>query len=264
MIALRPLTWINERTAREDANGGAGSVPAARQAVRALWTEADMPNPAETSKTVQTRKRQRRNPGSGDPMRRRLDMSSGQPGRGTIILPHCVPLRIASVAFRRIAEGLRKRGFATAPIQLLTNEENAHGYHAFDLDLLARRIAAATGAMGDMPVGLFGLNTDAAAILAAAARQECRVGALVLCNARPDMVYDALPLVRAPTLIIVDDDELMLALNRKALAQLTCRGNLAILRREEAASPEMTTRIVQLAADWFDIHLGGNQQAKNG
>jgi pimeloyl-ACP methyl ester carboxylesterase len=151
---------------------------------------------------------------------------------------------------------LAKRGFDTAPTQLLTLEETAHGYHLFDIDLLARRIVEAAGGLGDKPIGLFGLNMDAAAILAAAARAECPARALVLCNARPDLVSDALSLVRAPTLCIVDDDELTLALNRKALAELGSHGELAILPSgEDLGSPKTAARVVQLAADWFAAHL---------
>lgn len=177
-------------------------------------------------------------------------------GRGTILLPHCTSLSASTVGFRRIAAGLAKRGFDTAPTQLLTLEETAHGYHLFDIDLLARRIVEAAGGLGDKPIGLFGLNVDAAAILAAAAKNECPAHALVLCNARPDLVSDVLSLVRVPTLCIVEDDELTLALNRKALAELGSHGELAILPAGESfGSSAAAGRVVQLAADWFAAYL---------
>ncbi|WP_410960123.1 hypothetical protein, partial [Salmonella sp. SAL4434] len=64
-----------------------------------------------------------------------------------------------------------------------------------------------------LPIGYFGTSTDAAAIAVAAARPDCPAGALVMCDARPELASAELPRIDVPTLFIVEEDELALALN---------------------------------------------------
>jgi putative phosphoribosyl transferase len=187
---------------------------------------------------------------------------------GVIILPVSVPGALSSRALRRIATGLRKRGFATLLAELLMPSEAEHGYHSFDFQLLARRIADVTESLRKkapeqelLPIGYLGMSTDAAAIATAAAAPACPARALVMCDARLDLAHSALPLVHAPTLFIVKDDELALDLNRSALAQLRCPADLAVLRGacRNLPSADMAAQVVQLAGDWFTTHLRSRQ-----
>jgi putative phosphoribosyl transferase len=186
---------------------------------------------------------------------------------GVIILPVSVPGSLSNTGLRRIAAGLRKRGFATLLTELLMPSEAAHGYHSFDFQLLAGRIADVTESLRkkapfeDLPIGYLGMSTDAAAIVTAAAAPACPARALVMCDARPDLAHSALPLVHAPTLFIVKDDELALDLNRSALARLRCPADLAVLRGagQSLPSPEIAAQVVQLAGDWFTTHLRSRQ-----
>ena len=182
-----------------------------------------------------------------------------------------VPLNISasSGGLRLVAAGLQDRGFATFLAELLSPAEWEHGYHNFDFDMLAGRIAEITESLrrkapfDDLPVGYFGTSTDAAAIAIAAAQPDCPAGALVLCDARPELASIELPSVHAPTLFIVEDDELALDLNRSALAKLGCRGDLAILRGagKGLASPKIASQAARLAGDWFETHLLGRQDS---
>ena len=186
---------------------------------------------------------------------------------GVIILPVAIPLSASSGGLRLIAAGLQDRGFATFLAELLSPAEVEHGYHSFDLDLLADRIAEVTESLRrkalleDLPMGYFGTSTDAAAIAIAAAQPDCPAGALVLCDARPELASIELPSVRAPTLFIVEDDELALNLNRSALARLCCPGHLAVLHDagKGLASPEIASQAARLAGDWFETHLRGER-----
>ena len=114
----------------------------------------------------------------------------------------------------------------------------------------------------DLPIGYFGTGTDAAAVAIAAAQPECPAGAIVLCDARPELASNALTLIRAPILFIVEDDELALHLNRSALARLGCRADLAVLQGpgKSLASPEIASQAVRLAADWFETHLCSQEE----
>src|SRR5205823_3303407 len=72
-----------------------------------------------------------------------------------------------------------------------------------------------------LSVGYFGASTGGGAALVAAARRPDRIGAVVSRGGRPDMAGDALPVVRAPTLLIVGgDDGPVIRMNEEALEEL--------------------------------------------
>jgi hypothetical protein len=118
-----------------------------------------------------------------------------------------------------------------------------------------------TAPFEDLPIGYFGTSTDAAAMAIAAAQPGCPAGALVMCGARPELASGELPRVHAPTLFIVEDDQLALDLNRSALEKLRCSGDIAVLRGlgKGLASPEIASQAAGLAGDWFETHLRREQ-----
>src|SRR5690606_15377944 len=133
---------------------------------------------------------------------------------------------------RQVAARLRRAGFATLLMDLLTEAEEQVDQrtreHRFDIRRLALRITDAAGWLGRyrptarLPVGLFGASTGGGAALVAAARLPGRVGAVVSRGGRPDLAGDALPRVRAPTLLIVGgNDPLVLGMNEQARAGMT-------------------------------------------
>ena len=188
---------------------------------------------------------------------------------GVVILPVTVPLSASSGGLRLVAAGLQDRGFATFLAELLSPAEMEHGYHNFNFQMLAGRIAEITESLrrkapfDDLPVGYFGTSTDAAAMAIAAAQPGSPAGALVMCDARPELAFVELPRIHAPTLFIVEDDELALDLSLSALAKLGCRGHLAILRGMDKglASPERASDAARLAGDWFETHLRSHQDS---
>jgi hypothetical protein len=177
------------------------------------------------------------------------DTAARQQPVGLIVLPVTIPISPAGDGLRRVAGELQSRGFATFLAELLTPAETEHGYHNFDFEMLADRIAEVTerlrrkAPVEDLPIGYFGTSTDAAAIAVAAARSDCPAGALVMCNARPELASVELPRVRAPTLFIV--------------GKLRCRGDLAVLRGacHRLTSAEVASEAARLAGDWFETHL---------
>ncbi len=195
------------------------------------------------------------------------DIGSPEQPVGVIILPVTIPLSASNGGLRLVAAGLQDRGFATFLAELLSPAETEHGYHNFDFEMLADRIAEITETLrrkapfDDLPIGYFGTSTDAAAMAIAAAQPDCPAGALVMCDARPDLASIELPRIHAPTLFIVEDDELALDLNRRALANLSCRGDLTVLRGvgKRPASSEIASQAARLAGDWFETHLRSHQ-----
>jgi hypothetical protein len=210
---------------------------------------------ASSRRTIGATGRPRRDAAEGGARPRQLETIF--PRRGTIIFPHSALIAPETVTSREIVASLKAHGFLIAPLQLLSPEETCHGDHLFDIDLLAERIVEAVAGLKGAPVGLFGENLDAAAILAAAGRGECAAHALVLCNARPDLVPHAPAAIRAPTLCIVDEEEnLALRLSRKLVDQLGGFARLAALPTgQNHRMAKSAATIGQLAAEWFAEHL---------
>jgi dienelactone hydrolase len=163
-----------------------------------------------------------------------------------------------------VAAELRAAGLATLLFDLLTPAEARDRDNVFDIGLLAERLAeAARWARQEpdlvrLPIGYFGASTGAAAALVAAAERFSPAAAVVSRGGRPDLAGNALPAVRAPTLLIVGgDDRAVLELNREALAALRCEKQLAVvpgathLFEEPGALEEVTA----LACAWFLQHL---------
>jgi dienelactone hydrolase len=169
---------------------------------------------------------------------------------------------------RRVAQELNERGLATLLIDLLTPEEEAVDVETaelrFDIGLLAERLAGATDWLArqpstrDLKIGYFGASTGAAAALVAAALRPKAIGAVVSRGGRPDLADEALPRVKAPTLLIVGGDDVpVIAMNRDALARLTCEKQLEIVPGASHLFEEPGTldAVARLAGDWFLAHL---------
>ncbi|HET8761589.1 MAG TPA: alpha/beta hydrolase, partial [Nitrospiria bacterium] len=119
-----------------------------------------------------------------------------------------------------VARALREAGLGTLLFDLLTAREDAVYETRFDIELLAKRLVAATTWLHRQPaarslgVGYFGASTGAAAALIGAARSGAAVKAVVSRGGRPDLAEAALSLVTAPTLLIVGGlDDVVIDLN---------------------------------------------------
>jgi putative phosphoribosyl transferase len=167
-----------------------------------------------------------------------------------------------------VARELQAMSLATFLIDLLTpGEEGVDQYTAhlrFDIPLLAERLIAATNWLADdpstrpLPVGYFGASTGGGAALVAAASQPDGVGAVVSRGGRPDLAGDALPGVRAPTLLIVGGQDLtVLDLNRAAMARMRAETRLEIVpgATHLFEEPGALETVAHLAGNWFLRHL---------
>jgi pimeloyl-ACP methyl ester carboxylesterase len=174
-----------------------------------------------------------------------------------------------------VADVLVRERFGTLLVDLLTTEEEAEDLVTarlrFDIGLLAERVIgaidwlAADAIVGDLPpivrqlpVGCFGASTGAAAALVAAAERPERVAAVVSRGGRPDLAGDALPRVRAPTLLIVGSRDVdVLRLNREAQGALGGESRLEIVpgAGHLFEEPGALERVATLTRDWFKRHL---------
>ena len=94
--------------------------------------------------------------------------------------------------------------------------------------------------------------------MTAAARRPELIAAVVSRGGRPDLAADAFAGVLAPTLLIVGElDTVVIELNRRAMAQLTCPTRLEIVPGATHLFEEPGTldRVTQLATAWFMQYL---------
>lgn len=161
---------------------------------------------------------------------------------------------------RFVAEWLNSERLATLLVDLLQEAEDSQA--RFDISLLAGRLMAVMAWLGaqpdtrQLPLGLFGASTGAAAALDAAAHSST-VKAVVSRGGRPDLAT-GLAAVRAPTLLLVGGADLaVLELNRTALAKLDCEKALKVIPGAGHLFEELGAleQVAALASDWFKQHL---------
>ena len=170
-----------------------------------------------------------------------------------------------------VARTLNNAGLATLLFDLLTPEEELVDSRTaelrFDIGLLAERLVHATNWVkqqpqtGDFGVGYFGSSTGGGAALVAAAQLPDDIDAIVSRGGRPDLAADALPKVKAPTLLIVGgEDDVVIELNEKARAQMRCEVKIDIVpgATHLFEEPGALERVADLASDWFLLHAVGS------
>lgn len=195
--------------------------------------------------------------------------------RGLVLFAHGSGSSRLSPRNRFVADFLNEGGLATLLFDLLTADESEiddrTGALRFDIDLLGRRLVdtldglSARQEVRDLPVGLFGASTGAAAALIAAAARPERVMAVVSRGGRPDLADPALPRVRAPTLLIVGGwDGPVIGMNRQAAAKLSCGHRLEIVpgATHLFEEPGKLEAVARLAREWFQQHLDATHGGK--
>jgi putative phosphoribosyl transferase len=183
---------------------------------------------------------------------------------GVVLFAHGSGSSRHSTRNQFVARQLQTEGLATLLIDLLTPDEErvdeVTRHVRFDIPLLAERLNAAIDWLGERPetralrVGLFGASTGGGAALVAAARDPARVGAVVSRGGRPDLAGDALPRVRAPTLLVVGGNDIpVIALNERAMREMRADVRLEIVPDASHLFEEPGTleRVAELATDWF-------------
>ncbi len=219
-----------------------------------------------------------------DPRQVRIALGDGRWLEGTLAIPaqpsgvvlfaHGSGSSRMSSRNQHVAAVLQGRNLATLLFDLLTADEeheDAVTYQLrFDIGLLSERLIAATrwahadAELARLPLGYFGASTGAAAALVAAARLPDTVRAIVSRGGRPDLADESLPLVRAPTLLVVGGaDREVLELNREAAARLRAPCSLAVVPRATHLfeEPGALDAVARLAGDWFAQHLRGTAHA---
>ena len=200
----------------------------------------------------------------GESVRRRMDQT-----KALVLFVHGSGSSRHSPRNQFVARTLNEAGLATLLFDLLTPEEESVDLytreHRFDISLLAERLVYATKwakqqkQTQDLRVGYFGSSTGGGAALVAAAELPEEVGAVVSRGGRPDLAGQALPKVKAPTLLIVGgEDHVVIELNEQARAQMKreCKIEIVPGATHLFEEPGALDKVAKLASDWFVDHIG--------
>lgn len=183
---------------------------------------------------------------------------------GLVVFAHGSGSGRKSTRNQFVAGFLNDAGFATLLIDLLDERESHEREHVFDILLLSERLNQIEEwldqdpQLRQLPLGLFGASTGAAAAIASAARRGSRVRALVSRGGRPDLATVSLSSLKIPTLFICGGlDEPVLTWNRNAFSQLGCEKELVVIdgAGHLFEEPGALEQVASLARQWFDRHL---------
>lgn len=197
-------------------------------------------------------------------------LSVPEGAKGLVVFVHGSGSSRHSPRNQYVAQTLQGGGLATLLFDLLTAEEEEIDLQTrhlrFDIELLAKRTAGVLEWLAQQPyefafrTGLFGSSTGAAGALIAAAILPDKVHAVVSRGGRPDLGGPALRKVRAPTLLIVGENDLpVIHLNEQALSEMELAEIKELVIVPGAShlfeEPGTLEQAAQLATDWFQTHL---------
>jgi len=187
---------------------------------------------------------------------------------GLVIFAHGSGSSRFSPRNRFVAEVLQDNGHSTLLMDLLTESEEkvdvVSRKYRFDIPMLAKRVSEVKDWVrslpdaSELPIGLFGSSTGAAAALIAAAENPKGIKAVVSRGGRVDLAEKYLSKVSAATLFIVGSrDKTVLELNSEAFQKLECEKELKII---EGAShlfeePGKLKEVAELASMWFSKYF---------
>lgn len=188
--------------------------------------------------------------------------------QGIVLFVHGSGSSRFSVRNRYVASFLNQSNLATLLFDLFTPEEDAIDTRTaelrFDIKFLASRLIDATHwckkqlSAHSLPIGYFGASTGGGAALVAAANEISTIKAVVSRGGRPDLADDFLPLVKAPTLLIVGgDDKQVIKMNEDAMKKMTCIKELDIVPGATHLFEEPGTleQVANLSKNWFLKYL---------
>ena len=195
---------------------------------------------------------------------------------GIVVFAHGSGSSRHSPRNRAVAKRLNESHLATLLFDLLSEQEHAadqaSGELRFDIPFLAGRLTGVVDAVtrksetAGMKIGLFGASTGAAAALMTAVERTDDVAAVVSRGGRPDLAWQSLAQVVAPTLLIIGEmDHAVIDLNQRAYEKLTAKKRLEIIKGATHLfeEPGALEAVADLATGWFVRYLAaGNRRSR--
>jgi len=188
--------------------------------------------------------------------------------KGLVLLVHGSGTGRRVVLDQSVAHVLQSAGFATVLLDLLQECETHDARNVFDVELQASRLIEIVRELGASPatrslrVGYLGAGTGAGTALLAAAKEPASVAAVVSRGGRPDLASFWLPMITAPTLLIVGEkDTPALYWNKDAYRRIQAHKELIIVPGATHLFEERQTlkKASQCALRWFTRYLAPAQ-----
>ena len=179
---------------------------------------------------------------------------------GIVVFSHGSGSSRFSPRNKMVAELIQQHGMGTLLFDLLTEQEDRIYENRFNIDLLVSRLIEATEWLMNTketqkyPVAYCGASTGAASALRAAAYFEKKIKAVVSRGGRPDLALKALPMVTAPTLLIVGQlDVPVIQMNKQAFDQLHCIKEMKIIpgATHLFEEPGKLIEVAEMAISWY-------------
>lgn len=183
---------------------------------------------------------------------------------GIVIFAHGSGSSRFSTRNKMVSELLQKENIGTFLFDLLTEEEDRVYENRFNIDLLTSRLIDVTEWVLDnketkkFPIAYFGASTGAASALKAAAFFENTIKAVVSRGGRPDLAIQELPMVTAPTLLIVGGlDVPVISMNKMAFEKLESVKEMQIVYGATHLFEESgkLIEVANLAINWYKKYL---------
>lgn len=179
---------------------------------------------------------------------------------GIVVFSHGSGSSRFSSRNRMVAELIQQQKIGTFLFDLLTEEEDQIYENRFNIDLLSSRLIDTTEWLLEnkeakgLPIAYFGASTGAASALRAAAFFGKTIKAVVSRGGRPDLAIAELPMVSAPTLLIVGGlDVPVIRMNKMAYDELESVKEMKIIHGATHLfeEPGKLQEVAELAIDWY-------------
>jgi dienelactone hydrolase len=188
------------------------------------------------------------------------DLALPENAIGIVIFSHGSGSSRFSPRNKMVAELMQQHGMATLLFDLLTEEEDREYENRFDIDLLVGRLIETTEWLMQykttkkLALAYFGASTGAASALRAAAYFGKSIKAVVSRGGRPDLALHTLPMVTAPTLLLVGQmDVPVIKMNKLAFDQLHCIKEMKIIpgATHLFEEPGKLMEVADMAISWY-------------
>lgn len=159
-----------------------------------------------------------------------------------------------------VAELIQQQKIGTLLFDLLTEEEDQIYENRFNIDLLVSRLIETTQWLMEnkstksLPLAYFGASTGAASALRAAVYFGKTIKAVVSRGGRPDLAMNGLPLITAPTLLIVGGEDVpIIRMNKMAYDELGSIKEMKIIpgATHLFEEPGKLLEVAELAIVWY-------------
>ncbi|MFV8343102.1 dienelactone hydrolase family protein [Flavobacterium sp. XS2P39] len=179
---------------------------------------------------------------------------------GIVVFSHGSGSSRLSSRNRMVAELIQQQKIGTLLFDLLTEEEDQIYENRFNIDLLVSRLIDTTQWLMEnkstksLPLAYFGASTGAASALRAAAYFGKTIKAVVSRGGRPDLAMNGLPLVAAPTLLIVGGEDVpVIRMNKMAYDELGSVKEMKIIpgATHLFEEPGKLLEVAELAIVWY-------------